>query len=75
MPGHVTVRSETGVLERNIGFGAKGWITDWRLQGIWRLTRFESHGPKMRKLNLGFNEARGYSESARHFSNWLCMRP
>ena len=53
MPGHVAVWSETGVLERNIRFGAKGWISDWRLQGIWKLTRFESHGPKMRKLNLG----------------------
>jgi hypothetical protein len=53
MPGHVALRSETGVLERNIGFGAKGWIADWRLQGIWKLTRFESQDTKMRKLNLG----------------------
>ena len=53
MAGRVAVWSETGVLERNIRFGAKRWISDWRLQGIWKLTRFESHGPKMRKLNLG----------------------
>jgi hypothetical protein len=51
--GHVTVRTQTGLLERNIGFGAKEWIADWRLRRIWKLTRFESHGPKMRKLNLG----------------------